>query len=147
MPGTIEISVENKLKREKRDINVYHHASRSAHIISHNSAVSLPFGLRDDDDYLHISVIRGPGHLWKECVMDLPSWADFEISAEEKINLNHSGERIFIRIPPGPPTWQLKLSGSNRLTALGTITEDYVTIADQPPEGEKKLKIKGEKND
>ena len=92
-------------------------------------------------------VIRGPGRLWKECVMDLPSWADFELSAEDKINLTHSGERIFIRIPPGPPTWQLKLCGSDRLEALETLIGDCVTIADQPPGGEKKLKIKGENND
>ena len=71
------ITVKNKLIREKRDINVYHQATRSAHIISRNSSITLPLGTSEKEDYLHISVISGPGNLWKNCLIDLPSWADF----------------------------------------------------------------------
>jgi hypothetical protein len=111
----IAVTVENKLISEKRDINVYHHSTRSAHIISHNSSITLPLRTDGEDDYLHISVVSGPGNLWKDCMIGLPSWANFEFASEGKLTLTHSSDakRTLLKIPPGPPTWQLKMTRPN----------------------------------
>jgi hypothetical protein len=121
----ITITVENKLKKEKRDLNVYHQSTRSAHIISHNSSITLPLRTVEEDDFLHISLIRGPGNLWKSCLIDLPSWSDFEFSLEGKVTLTHSGDRTLLKIPPGPPKWELKMT---RPAEAPRIQEDKVTI-------------------
>lgn len=123
------ITVKNKLIREKRDINVYHQATRSAHIISRNSSITLPLMTSQEEDYLHISVISGPGNLWKNCLIDLPSWADFEFSSEGKMAVTHSGDRMVLNIPPGPPTWQLKITKPNGLQMLQA--PDHVIIGDE----------------
>lgn len=124
-----EITVKNKLIRENRDINVYHQATRSAHIISRNSSITLPLRTSEEDDYLHISVISGPGNLWKNCLVDLPWWADFEFSSEGTIAITHSGDRMVLNIPPGPPTWQLKITRPNGLQMMQT--PDHVIIGDE----------------
>lgn len=123
-----EITIKNKLIREKRDINVYHQATRSAHIISRNSSITLPLGTRQEEDYLHISVISGPGNLWKNCLINLPSWADFEFSSEGKMAVTHSGDRMVLNIPPGPPTWQLKITRPNGMKMIRT--PDHVIVGD-----------------
>nr|NIM12175.1 hypothetical protein [Candidatus Aminicenantes bacterium]NIN18168.1 hypothetical protein [Candidatus Aminicenantes bacterium]NIN42067.1 hypothetical protein [Candidatus Aminicenantes bacterium]NIN84820.1 hypothetical protein [Candidatus Aminicenantes bacterium]NIO80995.1 hypothetical protein [Candidatus Aminicenantes bacterium] len=43
MTKEINITIENKLVMEKRDMNIYHHATRSAHMISFDSSITLPF--------------------------------------------------------------------------------------------------------
>lgn len=113
MSVKVDIIVENKLIKEKRDIHVYHQSTRSAHIISRSSSITLPLRTIVEDDYLYISVVRGPGNLWKESVIDLPSWADFEFSLEGKVVITHSGNRTLLKVPPGPPTWQLKMTRPN----------------------------------
>jgi hypothetical protein len=130
MPEEVDITVENKLIKEKRDINVYHQSTRGAHIISRSSSITLPLRTVEEEDYLHISVIIGPGNLWKHCLLDLPSWADFEFSSEAKTTLTHSGDRILLKIPPGPPTWQLKMTMPNDLSPIGPLTGDHVTVGD-----------------
>lgn len=135
MAREIDITIENKLAAGERDINVFHHSSRSAHIISHNSTVTLPLRNAGENDYLHISVARGPGYLWMDCVINLPAWADFDFSSEGKLGLTHSGEgkRIFLKIPPGPPTWELKITRSAGLWSNDPSTAvhaEHVTIGD-----------------
>lgn len=93
MPEEIEIKVENKLVIEKRDLNVYHHSTQSAHIISHNSSITLPLGTSGENDYLHISVVKGPGYLENNCLIDIPSWANFDFTCKESvtgISVTHS---------------------------------------------------------
>jgi hypothetical protein len=131
MPEEVDIIVKNKLIKEKRDINVYHQSTRGAHIISRSSSVKLPLRTVEEEDYLHISVISGPGNLWKHCMLDLPSWADFEFLSETKTTLTHSGDRILLKIPPGPPTWQLKMTMPNGLSSMGPLTGDHVTVGDE----------------
>jgi hypothetical protein len=131
MPEEVDIIVENKLIKEKRDINVYHQSTRGAHIISRSSSITLPLRTVEEEDYLHISVISGPGYLWKNCMLDLPSWADFEFSSEGKSTLTHSGDRILLKIPPGPPTWQLKMTMPNGLSSICPSTGDHVTVGDE----------------
>lgn len=139
MPEEIEITVENKLITEKRDLNVYHHSTRSAHIISHNSSIALPLGTNGEKDYLHISVVKGPGYLEKNCLINLPSWADFDFTSKESvtaISITHShdpdGARTVLKIPPGPPAWELRITRSTSLAPNGQFTKkrDYVIIGD-----------------
>ncbi len=126
----VDIIVENKLIKEKREINVYHRSTRGAHIISRGSSITLPLGTIEEEDYLHISLVSGAGYLWQHCLLDLPSWADFELSSEAAITLTHSGDRILLKISPGPPTWQLKITMPNGLSSMVPSTGDHVTISD-----------------
>ncbi len=128
MAKEINITVENKLIMEKRDMNVYHHSTRSAHMISHDNSITLPLRPSVEDDYLHISVVSGPGHLNNKSVLNLPAWADFELSSEGNIIVVHSGDRTFLKIPPGPSTWQLKMTRS--ITSGINQSADRVTIGD-----------------
>lgn len=130
MTGEFDITVENKLIREKRDINVYHQSTRSAHIISRSSSITLPLRTVVEGDYLHISVVSDPGNLWKDCLINLPSSLDFEFSSEGKVTINHAieSERILVKIPPGPPKWQLKVTMAN---GSPLKTPDHITIGDE----------------
>ena len=128
MTKEINVTIENRLVMEKRDMNVYHHSTRSAHMISHNNSITLPLRPSTEDDYLHISVVSGPGHLENKSVLNLPAWADFELSSEGNIILAHSGERTFLRIPPGPSTWQLRMT--RPITSFIDRASDRVTVGD-----------------
>jgi hypothetical protein len=130
MPETCDISVQNKLITEKRDINVYHYSTRSAHIISFNNSFNLPFKTAGETDYLHISAVSGPGRIKNDCWIDLPSWADFEFSSEGRVTFTHSADRTLLRIPAGPPTWQLKIKRPNGFSPTGPFNGAYVTIGD-----------------
>jgi hypothetical protein len=139
MPEKIEITVQNKLITEKRDINVYHHWTQSAHIISHNSSITIPLATNGEKDYLHISVVKGPGYLEKNCLINLPSWIDFDFTSRENvtgISISHSYDpdvaRTILKIPPGPPAWELKITMSTRLDSDGRFTKkkDRVIISD-----------------
>ena len=110
MAKEISITIENKLVREKRGMNVYHHFTRSAHMINHNDSITFPLRSSLEDDYLHISPVSGPGHLENKSVVNLPSWADFEFSFEGNVILAHSLDRTLLEIPPGIPVWQLRVT-------------------------------------
>jgi len=106
----ILITIENKLIIERRDINVYHHSTCSAHLISSNSLIALPLTTIETNDYLYFSVVSGPGSMEHQSVVNLPSWLNFEFLSEGKLTVQHADERILLRIPPGLPVWQLKLT-------------------------------------
>ena len=109
-------------------MNIYHHSTRSAHMISHDSSVTLPLRPDTEDDYLHISIVSGPGHLESRCLVNLPSWVDFEFSSEGDLTVAHSGDRTLLKIPPGPPRWQLKMTRS--FSTLIDQSSDSVIIGD-----------------
>ena len=129
MTKAISVTIENKLVMEKRDMNVYHHSTRSAHLISHNNAVTLPLRVSLDDDFLHISVVSGPGHLTNKSILNLPAWADFEFSTQGNIVVSHTGERTLLKIPPGPSTWQLRMTRA--IDSLSNQGVDRVTVGDE----------------
>jgi hypothetical protein len=129
MAKRIKITIENKLLIEQRDMNVYHHALKSAHMISHNSSITLPFTPVVAHDFIYISLVSGPGHIKSQCLVNLPSWLDFEfLAAAGNVKVTHSGQRTLVKIPPGPPGWELKLTRSfsffSRRRARVTICED-----------------------
>ena len=127
MPKEFDITVENKLIQEKRYINVYHQSTRSAHLISYNSSITLPLGTAAENDYLYISAVRSHGNIWKACLIDVPSWADFELSIDGKVAVVHSNgkDRTILKIPPGPPTWQLKMTQSTA-AFMGKLSDNVI---------------------
>ncbi len=128
MAKQIDIIIENKLTVEKRPMNVYHHATRSAHMIGYNGSITLPLKPAVEDDYLHISIVSGPGRLKTHSVVNLPSWSDFEFSFDGNVTLVHSGDRTLIKLPPGPPGWQLKMTRSG--SSFSYRLSDRITVGD-----------------
>jgi len=128
MAKEINVTIENKLVLEKRDMNVYHHSTRSAHMISHDSSITLPLKSALEDDYLHISIVSGPGRLEGNCVVNIPSWVDFELSSAGDATVSHSGDRTLLKIPPGPAIWQLRMTRA--VSSLIDNPSDLVTIGD-----------------
>jgi hypothetical protein len=131
MPKGIKMIVQNKLITEKRDLNVYHHSTRSAYMISHGNSITIPLGTVEDGDYLHLSIVSGPGSMEKDCWIDIPSWCDFTVSGLGNGDLSHSGDRTLLKIPPGPPVWQLKITSPGGL--LNVQTPVHITIGDAAP--------------
>ncbi len=130
MTTGINIVIENKLIMEKRDVNLYHQSMRRAYMIGSNSTIDVSLRSVLEEDYLHISVVSGPGPLAQKCVINIPSWADFEFSSEGNLTATHSGDRTLLKIPPGPATWQLKITLP--VTSLVNRQSDRVIIADNP---------------
>jgi hypothetical protein len=110
MKKEIIMAIENNILIEKRVMNVYHHATKSAHMICHNSSVTLPLRAIINDDFLFISIVNGPGNLGRQHTVDLPSWLDYEFLSEGKFKAIHIGNRTQLIIPPGLPEWKLKLT-------------------------------------
>ena len=110
MSSSVRVMVENRLVTERRDLNVYHSCSATAHMISFDSSVTVSLGLGVEGDYLHVSVVGGPGRLRLETWVQLPGWLDFEYSGEGKIAVVRSGDCIYIKIPPGLPGWSIKMT-------------------------------------
>jgi hypothetical protein len=130
MAKEIPIIIENKLTQGEREINIFHHSRLSTHIISHNSTITLSLGGPGDNDYLHISVLRGPGYFWKYCAIDLPSWLNYHFSSIGKLTVTHNGgsQRSLLEIPPGPPTWELKITRPAGLAGAGG--QENIVISD-----------------
>jgi hypothetical protein len=133
MSEGIEMIVRNKLLAKKRDLTVYHHSNRGAYMISHNSSITIPLGTIEDGDYLHISIVSGPGNLEKDCWLDIPSWCNFTVSALGNGGITHSSERTLLTIPPGPPVWQLKITRPSG--PLTVQTTDHITVGEDGPGG------------
>ena len=127
MTKTTNITIENELALGQRDMNIYHHYTRSAHMISYNSSVTLPLKSVVEDDYLHISIVSGPGCLKNRSIVNLPSWIDFDISSAEDVSVTHSVDRTILKIPPGLLRWQLKMTrspGADQEAGCVTISDD-----------------------
>ncbi|MGD2085198.1 MAG: hypothetical protein PVH61_03345 [Candidatus Aminicenantes bacterium] len=125
MVKEIDITIKNKLTTGERDLHVFHHSTRSAHIISHNSSITLPLRNAGENDYLSISVVKGPGYLWTVCVIGLPTGVDFDFSSEGNLTVTHSSNarRTLLKIPPGPPTWELKITRPPAFSSIGPLIE------------------------
>jgi hypothetical protein len=130
MTREMNITVVNKLILEKRDLNIYHHYTQSAHLISYNRSITLPLGSVETGDYLHISLVSGPGPLKRDCRIDLPLWVDFQFSIEGNVKVIHAGDarRIQLTISPGPGSCELRVTRSDGFQFLPP--SDHITISD-----------------
>jgi hypothetical protein len=132
MADDIDITIVNRLVLEERDMNIYHYSTRSAHMISYNSSITLPLKSTLEEDYLHISIVSGPGNLENNSVVNLPSWADFEFSTRGDVTVAHSGERTLLKLPAGFPMWQLRMTRS--LSSHIEKKADHVIIGEDQME-------------
>ena len=130
MMKEINVTIENKFLMEKRDLNVYHHSTGSAHMISHNSSITVPLKPVMEDDYVDISVVVGPGYLGNKSVVNMPSWVDFEFTSGDRGSIIRSGDRTLLKIPAGLPTWQLRMTRPDSLPVGGP--SDRVIVGDDP---------------
>ena len=109
-------------------------------MISHGNSITIPLRTVEESDYLHLSIVSGPGSMEKDCWINLPSWCNFNVSGLGNGDLTHSGNRTLLNIPPGPPVWQLKIMRPSG--HMNTPIEDYIIIGDnehKPDEDMKKL--------
>jgi hypothetical protein len=136
----VELIIRNKLVKDRRDVNVYHHISRSSHILSCNSSLTRSIRTVEEMDFLQISVVTGPGHLKDYCVLELPSFLDFRFSLVGEAILIHSGEWTLLRIPPGPPTWEIKMTIPRRLSMRDSLNDHCITLSDDGEWPEDKLR-------
>ncbi|MGE5341255.1 MAG: hypothetical protein ACM3SY_07210 [Candidatus Omnitrophota bacterium] len=97
-------------------------------MISPESSITLPLKSGNEGDYLHISIVSGPGRLEGICVVNMPSWIDFDLSYAGDTNITHSGNRTLLKIQPGPPIWQIKMTQS--LSSLCARFSDRIAIID-----------------
>jgi hypothetical protein len=134
MTAGFDIVINNKLAIQRRDIHVYHYASRSAHIISYNSSITLPLHTIDGKDYLGISMTGAAGRLRNNCTIDLPAWLEAEIYLEGKLTVSHCDRRTLLKIPPGSSDWELRLTRPAGVTARAIHAVDRVTIGDEDEE-------------
>ncbi len=128
---SIRIAVCNRLVRDRRDINVYHHSEGTNNIISSKSRAVYSLGDHDAGDCLKISVPSGPGYLLNPCILEMPPYMNYRFSAEGKFLLLHKGERTLLKIPPGPPLWELKLFIPVPMGPGFSVSEDQVIISDE----------------
>jgi hypothetical protein len=138
MADVINIIIINRLVKENRYLNIYHHGTGSSHLISTKKEVAVPLNLKSKNDHLSISVVGAPGHMWSGCRVDLPSWLDFDFLTTDSVTLGHrsSGERIFIDVPPGLPNWQLKITRQKdslppNMTELNENSSHRIIISDE----------------
>jgi hypothetical protein len=144
MAAGFDIVINNKLTIQRRDIHVYHCASRSAHIISYNSSITLPLHTADGKDYLGISMAGTAVGLSHNCVIDLPVWIEVEIYLEGKLTVSHRDRRTVLEIPAGSPAWELRLTRPAGLAARPPHAGDRVTIGDKDEKNMSKTYHKGE---
>jgi len=152
---SLTVTVKNQLITEERDLHVYHNSSRTAHIISHGSDVSMPLRKAVQGDFLHISMVRGAGNYWENCHIILPQGLDFEFFSRGDLTLSTTmtrstagpgklsaagvrmmpdeTNRLCLRIPPGPPTWELKLKWSSETEGNREVVQVVITDARDIP--------------
>lgn len=128
MTEPLRVVIENCLVKEKRSISVFHQVSKGSHLISHNGSVILHLQPVETGDYIHISVTIGPGRLKTGCLLELPMGMDFEFFGESKVALIYTGKRVRVKIPAGPPLWQLKVTRPAALTHQETICAEDLRI-------------------
>jgi hypothetical protein len=110
MKKAANIHFENNMLIEKRGMNVYHGIERGAHFISHGSSVKVQLRTIEENDFISLSIVVGPGYMERPNVIDLPSWINYEFQADRKFSAIRSDDRIHLKIPAGLPEWKLKLT-------------------------------------
>jgi hypothetical protein len=128
MMKEVEITVENRMVLEKRTLSIYHKGRNSTHLLDSSSSHTLLLKTAAEDDYLHISPGSGPGDLKNECVLRIPSWADFQFSSKDKISLSHWGKLFLLTVPAGTAPWELRMTRPNDSDVYPAT--DTVTISD-----------------
>jgi hypothetical protein len=114
MPDILLIEIQNKLVNQKKSIDVYHHVTGITDTISYNHSITLPiktFISKQKPDFIQITIKKEPGDSIEEIAVNLPSWAKYEFSPNNNIDITiiYLENRTLLKIPPCPPTWKLKI--------------------------------------
>ena len=148
---TLTIQVKNNFKKGKRGIIVHDSSQKQDWIVpwgkngqgDTTQEFDIPGG---KDDSLVIAVTPGAGDL-KWCKAELPAALPFIFipGGMEKLGIltSSDGERTTLRIPPGSPTWQLKIRRATQFMAQMADEEpgsgegggNNVTVGDDGPGG------------
>ncbi len=141
MPIVLIVEIKNQMKSSQQCIRVYHHHSGIADIICFNQSISL--SLREltrsrQKDYLEISVEKEAECSHCFYMLNLPSWAHFQldIKGRSDISATYSRERQLLKLFLSYDFWQIKIF---RPTESDFSTIDSVAIQDSP-EKEKEVK-------
>lgn len=126
----LAIVISNKLEKEKRDLTMYINTVKESHLVSANSSRIWRAKPGAADDFLHIAVAPGPGQLKSTWILDIPSYLNVKFRSSGEFVLFHSEERTELRIPPGPPDWQIRLTVSPRAAMPGQKGNHRVNIQD-----------------
>ena len=148
---TFSIDVENKFRKGRRGIIVYDSSEKQDWILPWKNngqgtklkKFMLPADSGKDDDYLNIAVAPGGGKLGRSKIV-LPANIPFTFipGGIDSITIIPSGDRVYIKIPEGPPTWQLKIMKPSE--PIGYLMGDdstppensgNVTVGDDGPGG------------
>jgi hypothetical protein len=135
MREILYFKIENLLKFEKREIKVSHHSAAKEVTLGYEVSTSNNFGLLPaGGDHLLVEIV-GAGALNRNCWVKLPKKGNVMFIPEENqyIECINTNEDIFMKIPPGPPTWKLKITRPSGLSVPGKPIEDNVTISDDEP--------------
>lgn len=116
VPVTMPVTIRNKLLKDRRDIHVYHHSTRGAHIISRGHSLDIALLDKDSGDYVHISAGGAGGRPGHDCRITIPRELDLEFSSQGDFTLNHPPEKdrnnTRLILPPGTAKWELTLAWS-----------------------------------
>ncbi len=149
MSETLYVVINNLVLREKREISVYHHGTRGAHLISPNSSVKLPLRMESKGDYLHISPVMGPGFILSRWVVCFPGFLTFECDIDRKLSVRQGPGETCIKIPPGAPNWHVKVMlppGTARGNGLVNVTVTEFDDDVEPVKGPgRKHKVKAQR--
>ena len=135
MREILYFKIENQLKFEKREIKVSHHSTAKDITLDYEVSTSNKFGLLPEGgDHLLMEIV-GAEALSRNCWVRLPRKGNVMFIPEENQSIEYvnTDDGIFMKIPPGPPTWKLKFSRPAWLSIPGKPIEDNVTISDDEP--------------
>lgn len=144
MPIVLIVEIKNQLKSSQQCIRVYHHHTGIADIICFNQSISL--SLREltrsrQRDYLQISVEKEAVSCHCFYLINLPSWAHFQLNLTGRsgISANYSRDRQLLELSLSYDFWQIKIF---RSTESDRSTIDSVTIKDSPGQSHTLIKTK-----
>ena len=132
----VSIMIKNKLIREKKDLAVYHHASKSAHIVNCNSSIYINLSKRLTTDYLHLTQITGNEQFTADCYLSLPSWLDYTVESDKKLEATQHGGHTVLRLPSGFDQWKIKISTPKNPQLLPP--QGYIEIRESFNDGRQK---------
>lgn len=98
----------NRMMKSKADLAVYHHADKSAHIVTYSEAIEV--SLTDTrGDYIELSQISGSGPLPEESVIRFPDWLGYRIQVSKKVEVVHQDGQVVLSLVPGMERWHIKV--------------------------------------
>lgn len=126
----MELEFRNRLKRERRDVSLYHNRENSSHIISSGNSLTLTLKPTEAGDYLNLAIVTGPGPSEYECVVDFPAYFVFQLTANGSFVVVHEKRRMRMKLPIVHPFWQLKVAVQRYQMPSHITGGAYISVSD-----------------